>query len=78
MFMVNGFLDELSPAERAQLQDLVEQFEAKWRSGKAPALVDYLPTPGSLRRADPSAKMARPRTTELCKWAMALKMHFRT
>jgi tetratricopeptide (TPR) repeat protein/tRNA A-37 threonylcarbamoyl transferase component Bud32 len=51
MFMVNSFLDELSPAELARLQDLVEQFEGNWRSGREPALVDYLPAPGSLRRA---------------------------
>jgi tetratricopeptide (TPR) repeat protein/tRNA A-37 threonylcarbamoyl transferase component Bud32 len=51
MFVVNGFLDELSPAELAHLQDLVEQFEGNWRSGNEPALVDYLPAPGSLRCA---------------------------
>jgi tetratricopeptide (TPR) repeat protein/tRNA A-37 threonylcarbamoyl transferase component Bud32 len=51
MFMVNRYLDVLSPLELAQMQDSVEQFEAAWQNGQRPAIGDYLPAPGALRRA---------------------------
>jgi tetratricopeptide (TPR) repeat protein/tRNA A-37 threonylcarbamoyl transferase component Bud32 len=51
MFMDNRFFEELSRPDLAQLQDVVEHFEAAWRSGQEPAIDDYLPEDSALRLA---------------------------